>query len=121
MAYEMRISDWSSDVCASDLQRGVLAPAFDQDRARAFQRGPGVGHALVGIDEGRGEVPGHAGRVGEQAVGQRFQSGLACDLRAVSALRLVRQVQAFEQLLAFAGFYSLAPLRPPPPPPRRAG
>src|SRR3546814_17371375 len=29
-AYEMRISDWSSDVCSSDLQAfgGMLAPAF---------------------------------------------------------------------------------------------
>src|SRR3546814_10904911 len=27
-AYEMRISDWSSDVCSSDLQRGKLRPGF---------------------------------------------------------------------------------------------
>ena len=33
-------------------QRGVLAPALHQDRARTFQRGLGVGHALVGVDEG---------------------------------------------------------------------
>src|SRR3546814_3034703 len=26
-AYEMRISDWSSDVCSSDLMRGVFRPA----------------------------------------------------------------------------------------------
>src|SRR3546814_2172057 len=25
-AYEVRISDWSSDVCSSDLRRGILAP-----------------------------------------------------------------------------------------------
>src|SRR3546814_13118865 len=37
-AYEMRISDWSSDVCSSDLLRTVqrdhadLAAALDQDR-----------------------------------------------------------------------------------------
>src|SRR3546814_13556440 len=88
-AYEMRISDWSSDVCSSDLE----------DFAGVF-----VGHALVGIDEGPGEVLGHAGRVGEQAVGQRFQSGFACDLRAGAALRLVRQVQVFEPRLAVGGF-----------------
>ena len=34
-------------------QRRVLAPAFDQDRARTFQRGLGIGHALVGIDDDR--------------------------------------------------------------------
>src|SRR3546814_2645475 len=29
-AYEMRISDWSSDVCSSDLQAGVLDPVAQQ-------------------------------------------------------------------------------------------
>src|SRR3546814_8513472 len=34
MAYEMRISDWSSDVCASDLvARGFVARALQQQRA----------------------------------------------------------------------------------------
>src|SRR3546814_6300724 len=38
-AYEMRISDWSSDVCSSDLFRGVLAAlanrcVYAHDRAR---------------------------------------------------------------------------------------
>src|SRR3546814_18060474 len=28
-AYEVRISDWSSDVCSSDLQQAVLEPADD--------------------------------------------------------------------------------------------
>src|SRR3546814_9161420 len=27
-AYEMRISDWSSDVCSSDLSGGTAAPCF---------------------------------------------------------------------------------------------
>src|SRR3546814_8571097 len=31
-AYEMRISDWSSDVCSSDLQRAVLYLTEDADR-----------------------------------------------------------------------------------------
>src|SRR3546814_18267020 len=33
-AYDMRISDWSSDVCSSDLQlaRADVAPSFDQLR-----------------------------------------------------------------------------------------
>src|SRR3546814_7567938 len=29
-AYEMRISDWSSDVCSSDLDRAALEPEFGQ-------------------------------------------------------------------------------------------
>src|SRR3546814_8758740 len=28
-AYEMRISDWSSDVCSSDLMRPTTGPRFD--------------------------------------------------------------------------------------------
>src|SRR3546814_16775180 len=41
-AYEMRISDWSSDVCSSDLQEpdGTGAEE-DQEQARLQQRGPG--------------------------------------------------------------------------------
>src|SRR3546814_17687130 len=31
-AYEMLISDWSSDVCASDLQRDLAVGHIDQDR-----------------------------------------------------------------------------------------
>src|SRR3546814_7731233 len=30
-AYEMRISDWSSDVCSSDLEHTVAANALDHD------------------------------------------------------------------------------------------
>src|SRR3546814_2392531 len=39
-AYEMRISDWSSDVCSSDLAEPVAQP-FDQaprDKHRSFER-----------------------------------------------------------------------------------
>src|SRR3546814_20950436 len=31
-AYEVRISDWSSDVCSSDLGLGILAALADSDR-----------------------------------------------------------------------------------------
>src|SRR3546814_3425540 len=33
-AYEMRISDWSSDVCSSDLILGLLLPVFEGARRR---------------------------------------------------------------------------------------
>src|SRR3546814_5458654 len=33
-AYEMRISDWSSDVCSSDLRLGRIRLALGQHRAR---------------------------------------------------------------------------------------
>src|SRR3546814_4194179 len=34
-AYEMRISDWSSDVCSSDLIAQTLPPFFDRERTNA--------------------------------------------------------------------------------------
>src|SRR3546814_1494080 len=44
-AYEMRISDWSSDVCSSDLHLAAaggtaqfMAAAFDQQRAEPFEQ-----------------------------------------------------------------------------------
>src|SRR3546814_7449366 len=39
-AYEMRISDWSSDVCSSDLQHRHDAAAQGQGRAAPAQGGP---------------------------------------------------------------------------------
>ena len=84
-------------------QRRILAPALDQDRARALQRGLGVGHALVGVDERRGERFGHLRGIGEQAIGQWLQPGLARDLRAGAALLLVRQVQVLQPRLAVGG------------------
>src|SRR3546814_5529489 len=38
-AYEMRISDWSSDVCSSDLNLVVVAHAHQNDIGRRGQRG----------------------------------------------------------------------------------
>src|SRR3546814_4263886 len=58
-AYEMRISDWSSDVCSSDLsplrqQHGVQAnppddhrPEADDEAPRAADRGHLVGEAVA--------------------------------------------------------------------------
>src|SRR3546814_6716746 len=54
-AYEMRISDWSSDVCSSDLHQraqvvqGQVAGVLDLE-AEGFlcqQRGVGAGHAAL--------------------------------------------------------------------------
>src|SRR3546814_1050744 len=50
-AYEMRISDWSSDVCSSDLVR--IAPAVDAlavDQRHGQPAGTVLGHAR--IDQG---------------------------------------------------------------------
>src|SRR3546814_20836672 len=60
-AYEMRISDWSSDVCSSDLQRGiepVERPDGVDDRVlrRELQHHCDVAELQVGVDEDHGLV-----------------------------------------------------------------
>ena len=84
-------------------QRRILAEAFDQDCACAVQRGGGIGHALVRIDEGFCAFVGCDGRIGEDRIGQRFQPCLARDLRLGAALGFVRQIQIFEPRLAVRG------------------
>src|SRR3546814_5845789 len=72
-AYEMRISDWSSDVCSSDLQRrypSVGEPALE------------VGLVLLGMDERQlegkafltGDLPDDAVHDAEMHVGARRRS-----------------------------------------------
>src|SRR3546814_9467164 len=87
-AYEMRISDWSSDVCSSDLE-GRAAEILDEIDLRAVQqfqrglvdhRGDAVAHegAVVGI---HGVVEGEAVlEAGAAAAGDRdaqHQAGVA--------------------------------------------
>src|SRR3546814_7812039 len=70
-AYEMRISDWSSDVCSSDLRVvGALNAPFGEaglgDRGQEAEQGVGL-RALVRI-RGRGDdVHQRRGVVAEQA------------------------------------------------------
>src|SRR3546814_10332909 len=49
-AYEMRISDWSSDVCSSDLATGEETIVLDHD-GQALTQAPGANAAP--LDEGR--------------------------------------------------------------------
>ncbi len=82
-------------------QVGVLAEALDQDGAGAVQCGGRVGDLLV--QEGRGERGRVLGRVGEQRVGQRFEAGLAGDLRLGAPLGLVREVDVLQPGLGVGG------------------
>src|SRR3546814_5864466 len=76
-AYEMRISDWSSDVCSSDL--AALDVEAEMDRLALAQQ-QGVERARIerqqrraGEDEGRRQrqtVPGDAAEAAEQPVVQ---------------------------------------------------
>src|SRR3546814_14219955 len=43
-AYEMRISDWSSDVCSSDLELRPAVPRADGQARRRLHRGSLAGH-----------------------------------------------------------------------------
>src|SRR3546814_4847029 len=64
-AYELRISDWSSDVCSSDLQSLLWSGAC---RALSYRWLAGWGHApdgvrkVVGDDEGATRVHAHPDR-----------------------------------------------------------
>src|SRR3546814_1246777 len=84
-AYEMRISDWSSDVCSSDLHREVVEtghrlldeldlerrePADDRDRGLDVERAVGVDAQR---DAGADGIP-DAGRSEERRVGKECVS-----------------------------------------------
>src|SRR3546814_8901137 len=60
-AYEMRISDWSSDVCSSDLGRR-------DDLQRAPRRRPGRQHRLLDRRALRPPGPHERGRLGGRRV-----------------------------------------------------
>src|SRR3546814_1326509 len=79
-AYEMRISDWSSDVCSSDLpQKAIRLPPAEQprrgaprgrtDRAHAVhvalvRRSGATPHGHRRVEQGRGaQQPGASGRL----------------------------------------------------------
>src|SRR3546814_8671245 len=65
-AYEVRISDWSSDVCSSDLLEGrVLGGGADQDHRAVLDIGQeavllGAVEAVDLVDEQQSAAPGQA-------------------------------------------------------------
>ena len=80
-------------------QGSVFGEALHQDLAGAVEHGLDVVEAGLGIDEGgrfafRVEIG-----VGQQAVGQRFDAGLAGDHRLGAPLLAIRQVKVLERLL----------------------
>src|SRR3546814_1242204 len=63
-AYEMRISDWSSDVCPSDL--------LDSGQRDGVEVGTGAGgerclRRAVAVDQDQGALAAEAAQVGERA------------------------------------------------------
>ncbi len=81
-------------------QVGVFGEAFDQNGARALERGRGIGHLLVGIDERRGRGLRIVLRLRQQQIGQRLQPRLPGDFGLGAALRLERKIDVLETPLA---------------------
>src|SRR3546814_9278233 len=75
-AYEMRISDWSSDVCSSDLL--ILGTALALQACAATPRSPAADRIFLGpvltMDEARPQAEAVAVRAGRiAAVGSRSE------------------------------------------------
>src|SRR3546814_6217879 len=70
-AYEMRISDWSSDVCSSDLGAEDL---FEHSRFffQWHREGFEVPRGATVLATGSGAFPNQAFRVGDNAYGLQF-------------------------------------------------
>src|SRR3546814_6113591 len=68
-AYEMRISDWSSDVCSSDLLADLVALPIDDHRPLADRLATGDGEADALGDRAVGELALDPGRAREAAFG----------------------------------------------------
>src|SRR3546814_340878 len=87
-AYEMRISDWSSDVCSSDLDEGRV------NRGQACVRRDG--RFVRTVDEGAGQRRGAGRVVAARGEGRRLGTGITAGERHVA-----RQVGRIEG--AFGG------------------
>src|SRR3546814_14370160 len=72
-AYEMRISDWSSDVCSSDLPLDILRAHVDarleaEQRADDRRRDAVLARPRLGDESGLAHLPGEQG-LGQHLVG----------------------------------------------------
>src|SRR3546814_3577073 len=105
-AYESRISDWSSDVCSSDLIGIGLQPRRQRLAGHDLHVDTGIGPAEIGHT--RHQAKGREGEVGGKA--HRRRAGAPSDRQH----RLVEPLEALAdrglQRLALAG--ELEPARP---------
>src|SRR3546814_4292672 len=69
----MRISDWSSDVCSSDLQPWLVAALAAQGRHHCLQSGKADGY--VGFADDQSSAGGACACRGELFAGQRYTGG----------------------------------------------
>src|SRR3546814_14757922 len=103
-AYEMRISDWSSDVCSSDLlpghRAGVVARAVYEDEALGGHR---LGILIDAHEVGGAALGGSAQRLlqdGGEAAGLVAGRGIVVHLAAVAPDVVLPPADALDQLLA---------------------
>src|SRR3546814_5275039 len=83
-AYEMRISDWSSDVCSSDLKHPFYITSFDAFTRADHSRNLPSASAAYGGNARDGELPPLCNVVcgGSPWGGQRYGGVLAPSRRA---------------------------------------
>src|SRR3546814_13000549 len=100
-AYELRISDWSSDVCSSDLSVAL-------DDGVRLGRGPVVRHGAIGIEAGdSGKAGAHIAGAARPRRGDLLVDGQLGDGGA--APRVFEPGEELAQRGAVV-FHSLAPL-----------
>src|SRR3546814_18545123 len=95
-AYEMRISDWSSDVCSSDLERPQEQPVALRERTLGGSRSPArrvidrqPDPAVAGIEQRQ------IGRVRDRLAKRRIGAGRRHQHGNLLAIGLVRPVRLF--------------------------
>src|SRR3546814_8605720 len=82
----MRISDWSSDVCSSDLERVFLRELMDGGRRRVRAHGALNGRVReIAVDEGRGQAAQFPGGIDAAHSKRRNARNAGCPLAEQTA------------------------------------
>src|SRR3546814_14242322 len=127
-AYEMRISDWSSDVCSSDLHRiapenpGITVDRETVGHARDIIADMADGRAFVAVGQPRGPIRSHVPRIidiGRKEARNHLLRGIGGgDLHRVMIEIGVHEAFQISLLRPRFGCEDAAPpARGPPPPP----
>src|SRR3546814_1390876 len=97
-AYEMRISDWSSDVCSSDLEGGLVLDARREARREQHPRRVEVGQHREHVLELTQRHALQPEALGHQRAQQRLvRVGLDREIAAVDRLDVEQRARAFAQ------------------------
>src|SRR3546814_12428425 len=96
-AYEMRISDWSSDVCSSDLCIGAEPQESDRRSRHVRRSGQNLGNRDRVEDQLGAEDPEHEAQIADAIDDERLdRGGLGARLlEPETAPQIARQPHAF--------------------------